>query len=263
MFFMGRGSGTDACPAGMTCPPHEAPEHAATVSPFVLDAFEVTVGRFRSFFDAYESWMPEVGAGAHPSLAGSGYLEEFSAALPVSREELGESLACDTEATWTPVALANEALPINCVNWAVALSFCIWDGGRLPTEAEWEFAAAGGDENRLYPWGASAPDDEVASFFPGAITRAGVFPAGRGRYESSDLAGNVWEWTLDWLDTGWYAGGGATCVDCARVSSGTHRTLRGGAYSYEAVTLRAATRSGEVPTSSSDAIGFRCAYDEK
>src|SRR5208337_5658772 len=66
------------------------------------------------------------------------------------------SLAC-TGMTWTSAPGTQETLPINCVNWYAAYAFCIWDGGFLPREAEWEYAAAGGSEQREYPWGSAAP----------------------------------------------------------------------------------------------------------
>lgn len=258
-FPMGVGDGKDACPPEMSCGAHEGPEHEVEVSAFVMDKFEVTVGRFRSFVNRGDELDLEPGQGRHPSISGSGWQTAFDAILP-NAEELRSSLACDDQATWTDEPGMNEALPINCVNWAVAFAYCITVGGRLPTEAEWEFVAAGGEENRLYPWGNATPDESRSNFFPGELGRVGSLEAGEGRYENADLAGNVWEWALDWLDAGWYAGQGTDCVDCARVAGGTHRVLRGGAFSYEAVTLRAAARSGELPETRDASIGFRCAY---
>jgi len=259
---MGRSaSGSDACPPEQSCAPGEAPEHTVSVSSFWLDRFEVTVARLRIFYDAYPLALPTEGSGAHPLVLGSGWQSEFAAALPDSRQELLSQLSCGEQATFTPEPGAHEAFPANCVSWPVAFLFCSVSGGRLPTEAEWERAAAGGEQNRLYPWGDEDPSSELAGFFPADLGPVGAHPAGKGRYESEDLAGGVWEWALDWLDTNWYSGAGASCEDCARVSSGTHRVLRGGAYSFEAVTLRAAVRSGEVPEARMTSIGFRCAYD--
>jgi hypothetical protein len=66
--------------------------------------------------------------------------------------------------TWTDTVGPNENLPMNCVPWYKAFAFCVWDGGRLPTEAEWNYAATGGNEQRKYPWGSTAPDDALAVF---------------------------------------------------------------------------------------------------
>ncbi len=258
-FPMGRGE-EDACPMGQSCAPHETPENEVVIDSFHLDAFEVTVGRFRRFVESYDDFSIGVGAAAHPAIAGSGWLDDFDALLPPDEQTLRQLLSCDEEASWTNSPGSAEALPINCVNWGVAFAYCASVGGRLPTEAEWEFAAAGGDDNRLYPWGDQEPDETRASFYPGDLHRAGSLDDGIGRYGTFDQAGNVWEWALDWLDTGWYEDQGMMCENCARVSSGTHRVLRGGAYSYEPVTLRATTRSGELPETSAPAVGFRCAY---
>jgi formylglycine-generating enzyme len=259
-FLMGMGDESDACPPEMTCGAHEAPEHEVRVDSFLLDAFEVTVGRMRAYVEAFDELTFSDGEGAHPLIPGSGWQEAFEAALPSSADDLRASLKCHDDATWTDIPGDQEALPVNCVNWAVAFSYCAQIGGRLPTEAEWEYAAAGGDQNRLYPWGSEQPTAERANFYPGNLTAAGELAGGEGRYGNFDLAGNVWEWVLDWLDTGWYSGDGSTCENCARVTTGTHRAIRGGAYTYQDVTLRATTRSGQEPSTRDRAIGFRCAY---
>lgn len=261
-FPMGRSaSGGDACPEGQACAEAETPEHDVSVSQFSLDTFEVTVGRFRPFVDSFDALNISEGEGAHPAIEGSGWKASFAGLMPEEASALRDSLvSCGTNSTWSDTPGNKDDWPINCVNWSVAFAFCIWDGGRLPTEAEWERAAAGGAENRLYPWGETAPTAEHASYLSGAaLGRVGRFESGVGNYGHHDLAGNVWEWSLDWLDSGWYAGSGATCDDCARVSSGTHRVIRGGGHSFAAVTLRAATRSGDLPSAAEDFIGFRCA----
>src|SRR5205085_368808 len=89
-----------------------------------------------------------------------GWQKAWNARLPPDRQALIGSLACySSYATWRDVGDASdeETRPINCVSWYVAEAFCIWDNGRLPTDAEWELAAAGGSELRLYPWGDAAP----------------------------------------------------------------------------------------------------------
>lgn len=264
VFAMGRSqSGSDACPADQECHPSEQPEHDVAVATFRLDATEVSVALFRNWVDTYGSSPPVIasGTGRVVSLPGSGWQAEYAQSLPPDRASLLASLACDADATYSEESGASDSLPVNCVTWYEALAFCIARGGRLPSEAEWEFAAAGGDENRLYPWGDEPVSDARAAVEVNALVPTGSLSAGEGRYGHFDLAGNVWEWTLDWLDPEAYARA-AECPGCLPSSEGSHRSLRGGAFSYPAVAARAAVRSGDLPGERSRAVGFRCAFDE-
>ena len=245
------------------------PEHAVTVNPFDLDLYEVTVGRFRKFIEAYPTFTIMPGMGAHPLIPGSGWNGSWT--RPASQAAFISNVKCDsTYQTWTDAAGANENKPINCVNWYEAFAFCFWDGGRMPTEAEWEFAAAGGDENRLYPWGSADPNANwVASFNclgdgnPACaatdILAVGAVPGGAGRWGHQDLGGGMFEWALDWYDGAWYTGGGSTCTNCANVTSGSSRVLRGGSWINDAADLRAAYRSYYDPSVRYGNHGFRCA----
>jgi formylglycine-generating enzyme required for sulfatase activity len=139
-------------------------EYPATVSPFALDVFEVTVGRFRAFVDAgaaTQAAPPPPRAGAHPKIPKSGWKAAWNAELPARVAALESILASDADATWTDAPGDGEQKPINAVPWLEAFAFCAWDGGRLPTYAEWNFAAAGGSEQREYPW--SVPPTSTAT----------------------------------------------------------------------------------------------------
>lgn len=235
----------------------------ATVSAFRLDTYEVTVGRFRAFVDAgrgTQAMPPSSGEGAHPNIAGSGWSSSWAALLPTDTAALIASLSCSTYPTWTPSAGSDETLPINCASWAVAAAFCIWDGGYLPTEAEWHLAASGGDEQRAYPWsvpaGATTIDCSFADYegcAPGGpSTVASRSPTGDGRWGNADLAGNVWEWMLD------YDGAmPMPCTDCLNTTPDAAHVLRGGSIASTSTTLRVADRHAE--TTRGDHIGVRCA----
>ena len=154
---------------------------------------------------------------------------------------------------------------MNCVSWAESFAFCIWDGGFLPTEVQWEYAAAGGIENRKYPWGASEPTSEEATFggTKGVLIPVGSHPKGRGRWGHHDLAGSRWEWTLDFFRVDWYASwtSGSVCVDCANLANADYQVFRGGGWASTAEESRVTFRAGG-PTSFSyraDDIGVRCA----
>lgn len=219
----------------------------ATVSSFRLDKYEVTVSRFRAFVESNQGTQdhpPATGAGTHPHLPGSGWQASWTQFLRSNKAALLAHLNCFAPpfpATWTdlPSSNENENRPINCLNWYDAFAFCAWDGGYLPTEAEWNYAAAGGDEQRAYPWSIPAGDttldtsytsydcmaDGTAGCALTDINAVGTRPKGDGRWTQSDLAGNVMEWALD-LKVPYRN----PCTDCAGLGArnGAEQVLRGG-----------------------------------
>jgi sulfatase modifying factor 1 len=283
-FPMGRGTETctecsDGCPANprnLNCGGDEQPEHPATISSFRLDKFEVTVGRFRAFVEAgagIRTHPPAAGAGAHPLIAASGWDSAWDSQLAADRAQLEDWITCgsDVEA-WTASGAANEQYPMNCTTWYEAFAFCIWDGGRLPTEAEWEYAAAGGDENRVFPWGNDVTEPAPADYFETTLS-PGTFPPcvvgsyanGNGRWGHADLAGSVDEWVLDFWAYYYYLDTETGCSDCANLSSGGYRVHRGGSWFTSAAHFfRAAFRNHDhsenpLPHVPRSDIGIRCA----
>jgi formylglycine-generating enzyme required for sulfatase activity len=252
--------------------------YPATVSTFVLDTYEITVGRFRKFVAAYAQNMIAAGAGKNPNNPSDpGWDSAWNGSLPANAAALETAVACSaTYQTWTPSAGANENQPMNCIDWYEANAFCIWDGGRLPTEAEWNYAAAGGSEQRAYPWGAAAPDCTYANFLrsdgnggstpadycvqPGAPNNVGSeSPKGNGKWGQADLGGNVWEWTLDWYADPYPQ---VSCVDCAYTNGTLTRVVRGGGFSTFAWTLLSSVRSNGAPADIGGGnynLGSRCA----
>ncbi|WP_437723102.1 formylglycine-generating enzyme family protein [Sorangium sp. So ce861] len=248
-----------------------------TVSSFLLDTYEVTVGRFRAFVDAgggTRATAPEDGAGEHPKIPGSGWSAEWNSWYGWLEEDtaaLKAALDCGSEyarPTWTDEVGPNEDLPINCVTWQEAFAFCVWDGARLPTTAELNYAAAGGDEEREYPWGQGldpsyasyactgdgSPADKCAL---GDILPVGSKPAGAGRWGQQDLSGNMMEFTRDW--SGQLP---VPCVDCAILEQsvgGLYLLTHGGSYrqgeEHQHATMIGVYRS----PGREDGLGFRCA----
>lgn len=254
------GSGCDACPATLSCETNEYPEHDAVVDSIQLDTFEVTVGRFRKFVAAgYGTQIkaPMLGAGAHPKISTSGWQSSFDTNLSTDTTALKARVTCNSSLqTWTDSTGPNENKAINCVDWYTAFAFCVWDGGRLPTEAEWEYAAAGGAEERLFPWGLSLPDNTRANYKSdiGTVTFVGQYTAGRGKWGHHDLAGNVMEWVMDYQ--GSYPA--SLCDNCANLT-GANRVTRGGEFGGLATNLRSAYRDyGSSPINTTGFRGFRC-----
>jgi len=253
----------------------------ATVSDFALDRYEVTVARFRAFVEAGQGTQimpPAAGAGAHPTLTGSGWDSAWNGFLETNKVALTKAIKCGAAyQTWTDTPGANENEPINCVTWYEAMAFCIWDGGYLPTEAEWNFAASGGSEQRVYPWSSpttsKAIDCTYANYFvdspvntfcvngaTGGANRVGSESTkGDGRWGHADLAGGVWEWTLDWYATAY----SATCNDCANLTPDMLRVVRGASFLDDAGFLRASSRGNLSPGDRANVVGLRCARAPK
>jgi formylglycine-generating enzyme required for sulfatase activity len=241
-------------------------QYPAMVSTFALDVYEVTVGRFRAFVNAGQGTQaspPAMGAGAHPQLAGSGWGSAWNPNLVANTASLTAGLKCSSvNYTWTDAVSGNENKPINCVTWYEAMAFCIWDGGYLPTEAEWNYAASGGSLQRVYPWSNPATSSIIdcsyanyQSCVSGGVSWAGSRAVGNGRWGHSDLAGNVREWVLDW-----YAGSyPMPCVNCASLSPDMNRLSRGGSIGYDPLYLRTSYRGQDSPGTRNQYLGFRCA----
>jgi formylglycine-generating enzyme required for sulfatase activity len=249
------------------------PNYPATVDDFYLDKYEITVGRFRQFVNAgmgTQKSPPAAGAGAHPGIDGSGWDSTWNANLPADPNSLTAAIKCYSPfQTWTDTPGDNESRPQNCMDWYTAFAFCAWDGGRLATDAELNYASAGGSEQREYPWGSAAPDPSKASYFDytlggcngngnsdcvlADLIVVGTKPGGNGRWGHADLAGNVWEWTLDW-----YATYQNPCDNCANLTDASDRVIRGGGFYDSAYWLGSATRDTLTP-GYVYRVGGRCA----
>jgi formylglycine-generating enzyme required for sulfatase activity len=263
----------------------------ATVSTFRLDKYEVTVGRFREFVAAWKGgagFSATPGSGKHAHLSSGKGLKLVGGAFehgwqPADARDVAPTdanLLCDSSfAAWTPRVADHEQHPINCVTWAEAYAFCIWDGGFLPTEAEWAYAAAGGDEQRLYPWGVQAPGTDslyaiYGCLYPsgpvslgatvGACSRDSLPPVGtarRGeaRWGQLDLSGSLWEWNLDSIDATTPLDDNEPCIDCVYSEASSERPVRGGQFENSAYTLLPTYRKFATASERYYGVGFRCA----
>ncbi|MFO0630234.1 MAG: SUMF1/EgtB/PvdO family nonheme iron enzyme [Polyangiales bacterium] len=237
------------------------PRPMVSVSPFVIDQFEVSVARFRAFRNS-GSWT--IGASAtYP--AG----QTQTVAAPVEPTARTTDNGCNWTSTAQTGSASREDQPINCVDWRTALAFCRWDGGRLPTEAEWEFVARAADD-RVYPWGNTpAPSLQVcwAGRTPPSVGTCGLFDTSFTGGQSAagvwHLAGNVAEWTADRYTaltdvTCW---GAATRTNPLCLLATDMTTVRGGDWSAsDPAAIATTARTSLVETDrTSGRVGFRCA----
>jgi formylglycine-generating enzyme required for sulfatase activity len=204
------------------------PQHDVTLSAFKLDKYEVTNGRFKLCVDT--------GCCDPPRYDGS-----YTGREPYfGNDSFG-------------------FFPVVFVSWDQARQYCEGAGKRLPTEAEWEYAARG-DDGRLYPWGSDTPDHSRANFGgarDGDTLQVGSFPSGDSAFGVADMAGNVWEWVADWYDPNYY--GSSPANDPPGPEAGNAKVARGGSFGSDATTLYSFYRGVYLPEESFANLGFRCA----
>ncbi|HEU5088027.1 MAG TPA: SUMF1/EgtB/PvdO family nonheme iron enzyme [Roseiflexaceae bacterium] len=222
----------------------EVPEHDVELAPFAIDKRLVTNAQFHAFLLDQPAWRPgRIAAHLH----NGEYLKHWQ----------GDNY---------PPDLADH--PVVYVCWYAALAYAQWANKRLPSEAEWEYAARGGQPEAEFPWGTAAPDPGRANYGASGIeqtTPVGSYPP--NPYGIYDLAGNVWEYCLDAWDANYYANsprhnpiageGWDMLADPARITS--RRVIRGGSWGGSPVNLRVAYRDSHPPTGAGPHVGFRCA----
>ena len=207
---------------------NEEPPHRVTVPSFEMMHNEITVGMYRMCVNASVCATP------------------------------GTWDYCN----WSSNASAKGDHPINCVSWFNMMEFVAWIGARLPTEAEWEYAARGQGQDITYPWGNASPMCDLVSYNQCNSGTSAVcsHPTGNTNQNLCDLSGNVWEWVQDEYHSdyssapsdgsGWCTG---TCPVNAsdsnyNASDSARRVLRGGGWYNSSALVRAASRDRNNPT---------------
>ncbi|MCA9654715.1 MAG: SUMF1/EgtB/PvdO family nonheme iron enzyme [Myxococcales bacterium] len=243
------------------------PAHQVEVDPVCMDVHEITVAEYKTCVGAgdcqpafRESWWPQGKTDEQT------WMHDKTVHSPMCNDGHTDRL--------------NH--PVNCVTWAQAQAYCEHKGGRLPTEAEWEYAARGSD-GRVYPWGDEVPDPERANacdlscqkwrndnelpdygvMFDADDGYAGTAPVGsypKGRTQAGleDMVGNVFEWTSD----RYYEYGKEFQKNPHGPQEGDARVIRGGAFnSFKSTFADPAFRHSMDETAYTHGIGFRCAYE--
>ena len=241
----------------------EKPVHEVTVKSFWMDTTEVSVAQFAKFIAAthYKTDAQKFGWSGVFNMEQAGWTRVDGA---------------DWNHPNGPKSNAKPDDPVNHVSWNDAAAYATWCGHRLPTEAEWEYAARGGLQGKTYSWGdvlnpggrimanwwqGHFPEHNTGKDgFKGIAPVASFPPNGYGLY---DMTGNVWEWVADWWSEGYYAQ--SPKLDPHGPASGTERAMRGGSYLCSenyCTNYRVAGRSHATPDSTLSNVGFRTVKDD-
>lgn len=221
----------------------ESPEHPVEIRDFLLDETLVTNAAFRQFVTetGYETTAEKAGAAW-------GYDGNAFKNIP--------------GLNWKTYDLpGREEHPVVLVSWYDANEYCKWAEKRLPTEAEWEYAARSGINDGLYPWGDKEPDGSQSNFaqqpvtVPPTTTVKQFSPNGLGLY---DMVGNAWQWCQDWFGEEYYSL--SEIENPAGPSEGQTKVRRGGSWNViQSFRLRCTNRGAMLPDAYAPNVGFRCA----
>lgn len=286
--------------------PNEFPKHEVRISAFWMDETEVTNARFAEFVEAtgyltvaerpidWEVMKKDLPPGTPrppDSLLQSGALVFHKTEQPVPLDDPGRWWQWTIGAHWRQPEGPGSSIegkenhPVVQIAWEDAAAYAKWAGKRLPTEAEWEWAARGGKTDMVYPWGNQRVNDGApkANFWQGLFPfentmRDGFFgtapvksfpPNGYGLY---DMAGNVWEWCSDWFDFHFYQKSEASGTDVGgplrsfnpSMPFQQEKVIRGGSFLCSedyCSGYRNARRMGSTVDTGLNHTGFRCVKD--
>lgn len=285
---------------------NEYPKHDVDIKSFWMDETEVTNRQYKAFVDATSyvtvaerpiDWEemkkqlpPDTPKPADSLLApGALVFAPTSGPVPLDNPQIWWKwvLGADWKHPLGPESTIDNIMdhPVVHIAWEDADAYCKWAGKRLPTEAEWEWAARGGKENVIYPWGDNELSEAKANFYQGVfpfqntekdgyIGTAPVksfTPNGYGLY---DMAGNVWEWCQDWYDVSYYSKSQAEQANTTGPEKAFNpmmpfqeeKVIRGGSFLCNedyCSGYRNSRRMGSTIDTGLNHTGFRCVKDVK
>ncbi len=228
-----------------------APQFEVTINPFEIETTEVTYEQYTTFLNWLGPNSHRNGCDGQPCLA--------------TRNDVDTSNISFDSANYRVPDVINRHPVVN-VTWYGANAYCRAIGRRLPTEAEWERAARGGD-TRIYPWGNTfdttlANTNRPVDDAPGALP-VGSYPTGQSPYGALDMAGNVAEWVNDWYADNWYnqQQGSQPVLNPVGPPAGVDKVVRGGSWDAVPFFSRVVHRQNIQPNDQTPWVGFRCAAD--
>lgn len=210
----------------------ERPVHKVTLKAFSIDKHEVTYGEYRKCVSS---------GGCSPAHYDDGACLIWAA--PSFKK------------VTVPAQYRSDSYPVVCVSWEQARQYCQRVGKRLPTEAEWEYAALAGGKGP-YAWGAAAVDANRCPLKQSCPRKTGSYPP--NSWNLNDMTGNVWEWTQDRYQIDYYADSTAS-TNPQGPAVGRYRVIRGGGWYSTSQQLRVSNRHWFSPTHAEVSVGFRCA----
>lgn len=253
-FMMGNAEGQDM----------EKPVHEVTLDAFYMDTHEVTLAEYRKFVEATNYVTDAEKNGGSIIYDGTDFVKK-------------EGVNWRFDARGNRHLQKEDRLPITHLSWNDANAYAQWAGKRLPTEAEWEYAARGGEKEYAYAWGneplktkvwANVSDENYIKvvewpYFKGYddgyvyAAPVGSFPPNAfGLY---DMAGNAWEWCADYFDEGYYSKSPKS--NPVNTTPSEHRVLRGNSWDGRPNMMRASRRTSDLQSNTYVDTGFRCVMD--